>query len=199
MASTVFKDEIWVTGGRSDKYAMYNLDFSFKNADVWRSKDGRTWTQVELLYGDFFAQNAIVKQPGSIAPWYERFGHSLNSIDINDDTVEDVMILLGGYSPTPSNDQWITADGITWVYCGLAEWSPRAWHSTLVFNNSLYVFGGSPLNNEVWRLDTVTRVSRPPPLTRAAYLDYTYELNWTKLDNVIIILIYYYFFFLEKN
>jgi len=182
MASTVFKGEIWLTGGRSDLYAMYDLAFSFKNADIWHSVDGRTWVQELRLFGDFFAQNKFVKQPGSIAPWYERFGHTMDAVDIDGDGEEDVMILLGGYSPSPSNDQWLTEDGTTWVYCGLAPWSARGWHSTLVFNNSLHLFGGSPLNNEVWRLESVRRVNREAPLTRAAYLSYTFELNWTRLD-----------------
>lgn len=39
-AATVFKGEIWLTGGRSDLYNMYNMQFSFKNADVWHSADG---------------------------------------------------------------------------------------------------------------------------------------------------------------
>ena len=110
MASTVFKGEIWLTGGRSDLYAMYDLAFSFKNADIWHSVDGRTWVQELRLFGDFFAQNKFVKQPGSIAPWYERFGHTMDAVDIDGDGEEDVMILLGGYSPSPSNDQWLTEE-----------------------------------------------------------------------------------------
>lgn len=68
-AACVFQNEIWVTGGRSDLYQMYSLAFTFKNADVWHSADGGTWTQVDLLLGDFYAQNSDVVQPGIIAPW----------------------------------------------------------------------------------------------------------------------------------
>lgn len=54
---------------------------------------------------------------------YERFGHTMNSIPFPeasrnnsyDIDVEEVMILTGGFSPDPSNDVWITSDGITWV------------------------------------------------------------------------------------
>ena len=31
---------LWLTGGRSDLYAMYNMGFTYKNADVWQSADG---------------------------------------------------------------------------------------------------------------------------------------------------------------
>lgn len=39
-ASCVFKKKIWVTGGRTNAYTMYNLLESFKVADVWKSSDG---------------------------------------------------------------------------------------------------------------------------------------------------------------
>ena len=39
-AVTVFKNMLWLTGGRSDLYAMYNMGFTYKNADVWQSADG---------------------------------------------------------------------------------------------------------------------------------------------------------------
>jgi hypothetical protein len=51
---------------------------------------------------------------GPIPPWFKRYGHSLDAVDINGDGVSDVMILMGGYSPSPSNDIWITEDGVNW-------------------------------------------------------------------------------------
>lgn len=39
-ASCVFKGEIWVTGGRTAEYVMWNLVDSYKVADVWHSKNG---------------------------------------------------------------------------------------------------------------------------------------------------------------
>ena len=121
-ASCVFKGKIWVVGGRTDPYTTYNLLSSYRVADVWSSSDGITWTQVTELLGDFWAQNNNAKQPGPVAPWYARYGHSLTSVDINNDGIADVMVLVGGYSPTPSNDVWFSEDGVTWVYGGLAPW-----------------------------------------------------------------------------
>lgn len=40
----------------------------------------------------------------------------MDALDLNNDGSADIMILLGGYAPQPSNDIWITEDGITWVY-----------------------------------------------------------------------------------
>ena len=39
-ASCVFNGYIWVVGGRTVTYAMYNLVSSVKTADVWYSADG---------------------------------------------------------------------------------------------------------------------------------------------------------------
>lgn len=90
------------------------------------------------ITGDFFAQNTDVTQPGPIAPWYavnsssstvctvytahafllrryERYGHSLTAVDTDGDGKTDMMVLLGGYSSSPSNDQWVTRDGVHWM------------------------------------------------------------------------------------
>lgn len=39
-ASCVFKKRIWVTGGRTNSYTKYNLEESYKVADVWYSYNG---------------------------------------------------------------------------------------------------------------------------------------------------------------
>lgn len=68
-ASCVFKGRIWVTGGRTALYTMYNHLDSYKVADVWSSANGAIWRRESFLTGDFFAQNTDVTQPGPIAPW----------------------------------------------------------------------------------------------------------------------------------
>jgi hypothetical protein len=62
---------VWVTGGRTNEYTMYNLLPSYKVGDVWYTEDGQQWAQESELTGDYFAQNIDVVQPGSISPWYE--------------------------------------------------------------------------------------------------------------------------------
>jgi hypothetical protein len=46
---------------------------------------------------------------------WQRYGHSLNPVDIDGDGVDDLMILLGGYASSPINDMWATADGVHWM------------------------------------------------------------------------------------
>lgn len=182
-ATCIYQNKIWVTGGKTDLYKMYNTLYSFKANDVWSSSDGADWVQEVELKGDFFAQNADSLANWELAPWYTRFGHTLSPIDMNGDGTEDAMIQLGGFAPDPFNDVWITTDGQNWVYSGEAEWSPRGWHTANKFDNKLYIMGGSPLNNEVWVLDSVTQVARREPSTRASYNTYKYETAWTFLGN----------------
>lgn len=177
-ATCVFKNKIWLIGGRTDAFSLYNLLDSFVVNDVWHSEDSKIWEQELILEGDFYAQNEEVIQPGPYPPFYARFGHTLTAIDISKNGTDDHMILLGGYTPTPANDIWVTEDGVTWVYCGLAPWPGRAMHSTVVNNGTLYVMGGTPLTNDVWYLKSITKVPRITPNTRSMFMDYTYETKW---------------------
>lgn len=68
-------------------------------------------------------------------------------------------------------------------FCGNAPWAARAWHSVTVFDGHVYVMGGTPLNNEVWKLIKFTRVSRHEPLTRAMFSNYTFSHSWQRMPN----------------
>lgn len=184
-ASCVFKNKIWVTGGRTDVYRKYNLLYSLNVADVWWSNDGATFYQQSSLTGDFWAQNDDARQPGSVAPWYERFGHSLTPVDTSGSGINNLMILMGGYAPDPMNDIWASEDGSNWVFCGHAPWQPRGWHGATVFNGKLFVGGGSPLNNEVWFADiaSIHRQNRTTPLTRSMYNYYSFSITWEQLPS----------------
>ena len=150
---------IWLIGGRSEEYQAYDLEFTRRNADVYFSADGADWRRVGgagggTLMGDFIdgIGNFDAKFPGNkpIAPFYSRFGHSLDKLDLDGDGTYDAMILIGGYSPEPSNDVWISTDGTNWAYDDEAPFTGRAWHATANFNGQLYVIGGAPLTNDVW-------------------------------------------------
>ena len=129
-ATCTFKGKIWLIGGRTQVYNKYNLLPSTLVADLWYSTDGANWYQENNLAGDFFAQNSDVTQPGGVGPFYERYGHTLDAIDsktINspisqnsmlyhhNSSQNDYMIMTGGFSPDPSNDVWISAEGRIWV------------------------------------------------------------------------------------
>lgn len=73
------------------------------------------WVNDQKLTGDFYVQNEDVIQPGPHAPFYLRYGHSLDAISIASYGYE-LMLLAGGYAPQPINDQWMSEDGNNWVY-----------------------------------------------------------------------------------
>ncbi len=162
---------LWLTGGYSDNHRSFDNREENENCDVWYTRDGMSWHQVHL-YGDFIqgVGNWDAKPGGLAAPWYARFGHSLDALDADIDGIADVMVLAGGNNPTPSNDVWLSTDGISWFFDGYAEWPKRAYHSTAVFQGELYVIAGTPLPNDVWAgslvEDTTTEVG--------------YTIQWTQ-------------------
>ncbi len=186
-ATTVFKcgvmypveECIWLTGGKGQEYLAFDLTKTTRLADVYYSKDGRSWLEAaDNLEGDFvdgianFEANYMGGRTSSIAPWYARFGHSLDAMDADGDGINDAMVLAGGYSPEPSNDVWISADGVKWKSDGFAPWPARAWHATTIFKGQLYVVGGAPLSNDVWIGNLIT-TSEPHPT-----LNYT--MSWSQ-------------------
>ena len=112
-AAAVFKDRLWVVGGRGELYQTYNLRYQNRRGDVWSSVDGQTWIQSVKLTGDFHLQNFDAIDPGSLAPWYARFGHTLDVLQAfnHSGVATELMVLAGGYTPDPDNDVWITEDG----------------------------------------------------------------------------------------
>ncbi|CAM9484098.1 unnamed protein product, partial [Discosporangium mesarthrocarpum] len=152
-AATVFKDKLWVVGGRSELYRAYNLEYMYRRGDVWSSSDyGTTWVQASDLTGDFDEQNFDAVDPGSLAPWYARFGQTLDVLNVTDfnGTSKELMVMTGGYTPDANNDVWVTEDGSDWRFAGFANWTGRAWHASNVFLGRLFIIGGSPLSNDVW-------------------------------------------------
>lgn len=161
-AIAVFNKRLWLTGGRSERYQQANLEYSYRRGDVWSSGvNAVAWTQSIDLTGDFSVQNFDALDPGTLAPWYARFGHSLTTINYETKAGKTAqgMILMGGFTPAPLNDVWFTADGKTWKYAGAAPWPGRAWHATAYVGTILYVIGGTPLSNDVWALRKLTELS----------------------------------------
>lgn len=143
---------IWLTGGRTELYRTWDLKMEDRAADIWYSDDGRLWHQVENITGDFLdvVGNFDAKRGGKVAPWFSRYGHSLDAVDTDGDGIDDIMILMAGFEPLESNDIWISHDGFVWYFVGYAPWPARAWHSTVVLDGKLFVIGGTPLSNDVW-------------------------------------------------
>jgi hypothetical protein len=126
MRFAFFAGKFWMLGG------MKSWD-DFRN-DVWTSGDGRNW-----------------KQLVSNAPWSPRRGHALV-------VFKSKLWMTGGAesSGRPDklpvrflNDVWSSDDGRSWTrVTANAPWSARSEHTTLVFNDKLWVIGGK--ERDVW-------------------------------------------------
>ncbi|KAF0696542.1 Aste57867_12735 [Aphanomyces stellatus] len=140
-ASVKFLNKLWVVGGQTGSYTTRQLIQTTRRSDVWMSVDGNNWTQVI---------------DESIFP--RRFGHTLTVFPEKTMNNAPLMVLMGGFSPIPANDIWYTQDGVTWTQVNYTvPWSPRGWHCAFVYNNYLWVAGGSPLNNQVWATDSIVQ------------------------------------------
>ena len=78
---------IYVVGGRTDQYEKWNFQRTSRLADVWiYTIEKNDWQQLRQLRGDFVRRTSSaflmedVQQPGDIAPFWERFGHSLDVV-----------------------------------------------------------------------------------------------------------------------
>lgn len=127
MAYVFFDNKLWMIGG------MRSWD-DFKN-DVWYSSDGRDW---KLATGS--------------AQWSPRRNHSVVVLGGR-------MWLFGGAESsgradaTPTrffNDVWSSKDGRNWTKeTGGAAWAARDLQTGLVFNNKLWMIGGTGFR-DVW-------------------------------------------------
>jgi hypothetical protein len=117
-------DEMWVAGGNSVSSGLFN--------DVWRSRDGVTWTS---------AVNS--------AQFPARADHT--SV-----TFQKKMWVIGGYGGARTfNDVWQSTDGVTWKeVTASAAFPVRYGHTSVVFDDKLWVIGGSGDSgnyyNDVW-------------------------------------------------
>lgn len=132
LSTAVLNGEIYVFGGsqNDDDAIIGGPPQRIYFNDVWKSRDGRTWTQVT---GD--------------APWEPRAGAA---------TVvkNGYLYLLGGEdgflcSPLPGctppyfNDVWRTRNGVDWeLVTPHAGWSPRPGHACVVAGPAIVCFGG---------------------------------------------------------
>ena len=121
--SVVFKDQIWLLGG---------YDFSYTN-DVWRSSNGKDWTEVKNI------------------PWQGRAHH--RSIVFKD----KIWVIGGNDNPADSSayfyDIWNSSDGTNWQKVSNPTWSKRGDFTSVVFDNKIWIMGGyndGIYLNDVW-------------------------------------------------
>ena len=124
-SSVVFNNKMWVLGG---------FGGSYRN-DVWSSSNGNDWTEAT---------------DGS-ERWSARYSHSFVAFD-------NKMWVLGGIDGREradrKNDVWSSVDGTNWTRATSdAGWSGRLSHSSVVFDNKIWVLGGTDVSsrtNDVW-------------------------------------------------
>jgi hypothetical protein len=120
MQFAFFANKVWMLGG------MKSWD-DFRN-DVWSSDDGKTWKQL------------VAK-----AAWQARRGHGL-VVFRKKLWVVGGALSSGRSDQTPTrflNDVWSSEDGIHWRQeIGEAPWGPRDNHTTLVYDDKIWVMGG---------------------------------------------------------
>lgn len=158
LSMAVLNDELYVLAGSTNDDSAITGGPPLREYfnDVWKSSDGREWTQVTAN-----------------APWSPRAGGVLV-------TRENYLYLLGGEfgflcEPLPNcelpylNDVWRSSDGLNWEQVtDAAGWSPRPGHQCGVIQGQFICFGGfgNPDNPvDVWVSEDGaqwTELSTPP-------------------------------------
>jgi hypothetical protein len=132
----VFDDRMWFMAG----WHGGRLAGATASNEVWSSTDGKSW-------------HAATRS----AAWSPRVGAA-------GVVFKGKMWVLGGtehYFESDErhlkNDVWYSEDGVRWTQATPhAGWSPRAFHSAVVFNDKIYVLGGGNYvpqyagTNDVW-------------------------------------------------
>lgn len=128
-SSAVFQDKIWVFGGREPGN-------EYKD-DVWYSTNGIDWTMA-------------VQTAGFPKGW----GHSTT---VFDNKLWYIGAIGGGsFSNNTKSEIWNSSDGINWLAVNLdAPFSARHRHGTVVFDDKMWIIGGSGLgaDNDIWNTD----------------------------------------------
>ena len=90
-----------------------------------------------------------------------------------------MWVIGGSVGATYHNDVWHSTDGATWTQATAnAAWSARSGHSSVVYDNKMWVMGGydGGSNNDVWySSDGVNWTEATDPVNGAAWPVRTYH------------------------
>ena len=132
-----YDGKMWIIGGRISGNEGSN--------DVWYSSDGKTWTPAT-----------------EHAAFQSRWGHS--AVVFN-----NTMWVIGGWSGYPAgailyNDVWYSSDGVHWMEAtGNAGFPGRLGHNSVIYDNKIWVIGGSLMTN-VWYSEDGTSWTEATPV-----------------------------------
>lgn len=129
----VFKEKMWVIGGRS----IVGTGNAVNNS-VWSSTDGVTWTEAQAV--------------GSFGRFPARENHTVTIF-------KNKLWVIGGSGRFLNDrfaDVWSSADGINWTQeISNAPFAGRRDHASVAFDSKLWVIGGvsgagGAVKNDVW-------------------------------------------------
>jgi hypothetical protein len=133
LSNVVFNNSMWVMGGFKSWGSLRYMN------DVWSSSDGASWTLATLEEA-----------------WVDRATHTCV-------VYNDPMWMLGGsrtYHGYNLNDVWSSSDGLaSWTRIHqVAPWSARGGHTSVVFNDRMWVIGGFSTGylSDVWQSIPIT-------------------------------------------
>ena len=127
LSGAVFNNNMWVIGGANGSGSVTNY-----YGDVWKSSDGKSWNQTAT--------------PG----FGGRYG--CQAVTLNN----QIYFIGGNANGTLMNDVWSSPDGVTWSQIlannpaivssvvGGTQFCPREDFSAIIFNNLIWVIGGTP-------------------------------------------------------
>jgi len=117
-----FNDALYLVGGQG-------------HADVWRSVDGKEWSQLTTQ-----------------AEWKDRDDFGAIAFD---GKLWVYGGCIGGSCKNALNDVWFSSDGKTWtLQAEHAPWSERSPANTIVFQDKLWIFSGKHTGDDpIWQGD----------------------------------------------
>ena len=155
-----YNGKMWIVSGQDQ-------DQSYSRKQVWSSADGINWTLetddagLNLIYSEIVEFNNKFWRMGSLSdtkvyssvnmvdwteetdnvPWGQRYNHTSVVWDNQLWLISGSDKLINQLQELP--DVWVTVDGINWERAAQdAGFQPVAEHTSVVFNNSIWILGG---------------------------------------------------------
>ena len=128
----VFNNKMWIMGGWYDSFTTNEL------RDVWSSVDGANWTLV--------TNNAAWTHPQ----------HPVSLV------FDNKMWMIGGFqggrlsTADQTSEVWWSDNGASWIKATTAPWAARFAAGGVVFNNKMWIFGGTRNTPGAGKVPTAT-------------------------------------------